>query len=134
MQAIVSNSLDYFFGSIADAIAFSKSPEVQILGVTADRRVKGLESIPTMAELGLPKINSKLWYAFMAPSQTPADRINRLFDAFAEVAKDPALQQQLSTFGFNVEVRDADALSQMMKEEAARWKRLIEVNNIAINE
>ena len=70
----------------------------------------------------------------MAPSQTLADRINRLFDAFAEVAKDPALQQQLSTFGFNVEVRDADALSQMMKEEAARWKRLIEVNNIAINE
>ena len=38
-----------------------------------------------MTEVGLPHVDAKLWYAFLAPSKTPADRITRLYNAFAEI-------------------------------------------------
>ncbi len=102
--------------------------------MTADRRAPTLKAVPTMAELGLAKIDSKLWYAFMAPSQTPADRVKRLHDAIAAVASDPDLQKQVGALGFNVEIRSPDQLAAMMKAEAARWKHVIETNKIAVSE
>lgn len=134
MQAILGGNVDFFFGSIADALAYAESPDVVLLGTTADQRAPNLKAVPTMAEIGLPKIESKLWYAFMAPSQTPADRVKRLHDAFASVANDPDLKQQVNKLGFNVEIRGPDQLAAMMKAEAARWKQVIEINNITVPE
>ena len=134
MQAILSGSNDLFFGSVSDAMAFAKTPQVQIFGVTSAARVTGLETVPTLTELGLPKVNSKLWYAFLAPSQTPTDRVMRLHDIFANAAKNPDLQHQLAKVGFNVEIRNPDQLAVMMREEAARWKQLVDANNISIND
>ncbi len=134
MQAILGGSVDFFFGSIADAVAYAELADVVLLGMTADRRAATLKAVPTMTELGLAKIDSKLWYAFMAPSQTPTDRVKRLHDAIAAVASDPDLQKQVGALGFNVEIRDPAQLAAMMKAEAARWKVVIETNKIAVSE
>ena len=85
-----------------------------------------------MTEVGLPHVDAKLWYAFLAPSKTPADRITRLYNAFAEAGKGLGSEKQLQSLGFNVEMRDPDALAKMIKDETARWKKVIEFNNIPL--
>jgi tripartite-type tricarboxylate transporter receptor subunit TctC len=85
-----------------------------------------------MTEVGLPHVDAKLWYAFLAPSKTPADRITRLSNAFTEAGKGLNAEKQLQTLGFNVEMRDPDALAKMIKDETARWKKVIEFNNIPL--
>jgi tripartite-type tricarboxylate transporter receptor subunit TctC len=130
MQAVMGGHIDFFFASVGDAAAVAGANTVRVLGVTAAERVPELPDVPTMNQLGFPTFNPKLWYAIMAPGKTPDEIVTRLFSAFAEAAKDPTVQKQLSVLGFTVEVRDTKGVSEMMKEEAARWSKVIADNNI----
>jgi tripartite-type tricarboxylate transporter receptor subunit TctC len=131
-QALIGGHVDFSILSVADAAPYAASKEVVLIATTADRRVSDLPNTPTMSEVGLPRVNAKLWYAFLAPSKTPAERITRLYNAFGEAGKSLSAEKQLQSLGFNVETRDPDALAKMIKEEIARWKKVIEVNNIPL--
>jgi tripartite-type tricarboxylate transporter receptor subunit TctC len=131
-QALLGGHVDYSILSVADAAPYASSKDVVLIATTADRRITDLPNVPTMTELGLPQMNSKLWYAFMAPSKTPPERIKRLYNAFAEAGKALSSEKQLQSLGFNVEMRDPDALGAMIKDEIARWKKVVEVNNIPL--
>lgn len=131
-QALIGGHVDFSILSVADAAPYAASNEVVLIATTADRRLDDLPNTPTMTEVGLPQVNSKLWYAFLAPSKTPADRVTRLHSAFAEAGKSLASEKQLKALGFNVEMRNPDALASLIKGEIARWKKVIEVNNIPL--
>ena len=53
-------------------------------------------------------------------------------NAFAEAGKGLGSEKQLQSLGFNVEMRDPDALAKLIKVETARWKKLIEFNNMPL--
>jgi tripartite-type tricarboxylate transporter receptor subunit TctC len=131
-QALLGGHVDFSILSVADAAPYVASKDVTLVATTADRRLSDLPNTPTMTEVGLPHVDAKLWYAFLAPSKTPADRITRLYNAFAEAGKGLGPEKQLQSLGFNVEMRDPDALAKMIKDETARWKKVIEFNNIPL--
>jgi tripartite-type tricarboxylate transporter receptor subunit TctC len=132
LQAVIGGHVDFSILSVADAAAYADSKEVKPLATTADRRLTDLPNVPTMTEVGLPNVNSKLWYAFLAPRNTPPDRIMRLYNAFAEAGKGLGAEKQLQNLGFNVEMRNPDELAAMIKQEFVRWKKVIEFNNIPL--
>ena len=132
-QALIGGHVDFSILSVADAAPYAASNEVVLIATTADRRLDDLPNTPTMTEVGLPQVNSKLWYAFLAPSKTPADRVTRLHNAFAEAGKGRwRPRSSFKALGFNVEMRNPDALARLIKDEIARWKKVIEVNNIPL--
>ena len=106
--------------------------KIRPLAYTGPKRSPDLPDVPTMAEVGLPNVNSQLWYAYMAPSKTPADRIKRLYESFAEVGKGLSSDQALQKLGFNLEIRNPDQMTKMISQELARWKKLIADNNIPL--
>jgi tripartite-type tricarboxylate transporter receptor subunit TctC len=132
LQEVMGGRIDFFFASIADAAQAASTNRIRVLGVTANERVSDLPDTPTMGELGFANFTPKLWYAFLAPGKTPDDLVMRLYSAFAEAAKDPTVQKRLSTVGFTVEIRNPQDLATMMREEATRWKKVIEYNNITL--
>lgn len=132
LQAVLGGHVDFSILSVADTAAYADSKEVKLLATTADRRLSDLPNVPTMTEVGLPNVNSKLWYAFLAPRNTPPDRIMRLYNAFVEAGKELGTEKQLQNLGFNVEMRNPDELAAMLKQEFARWKKVIEFNNIPL--
>ena len=48
-----------------------RSGAVKALAVTSDTRSPLLPDVPTMRELGLPKVNSDNWYALISPGEAP---------------------------------------------------------------
>ena len=108
LQAVLGGHVDFSILSVADAAAYADSKEVKLLATTADRRLGDLPNVATMTEVGLPNVNAKLWYAFLAPRNTPPDRIMRLYTAFAKAGEGLGAEKQLQNLGFNVEMRNPD--------------------------
>ena|SRR5438128_183172 len=130
IQALLGNQVQLFFPSTAEALPLAKSGKIRLLGVTSEDRFPAFPDVPTMKELGFADFNPRLWFAFLAPAQTPTESVSRLHDAFARAVKDPAAQQRLTALGFAVEIKDPAATSALMKSEAARWGKIIKENNI----
>jgi len=132
LQNVMGGHVDFCFVSAADVTPFTEAKEITLLVTTAGRRLRDMPDLPTTTEVGLPNINTKLWYAFLAPSKTSADVITRLHAVFAEAARDQDLEKQTKNLGFDVEVRTPDETAKVIREEIARWKKVIEVNNIPL--
>ena len=130
IQALLGNHAQMLFPSTADAGPLITSGKIRILAVTSDNRLPTLPNVPTMKELGYADFTPRLWYAFVAPANTPAESISRLHDAFASAAKDPGIEQRLRVLGFTSEIKDSAALSAYVKAEADRWSKVIKENNV----
>jgi len=134
IQALLGNHVQMFFPSTAEALPLATSGQIRVLGVTSEERLPTLPDVPTMRELGFAQFNPRLWYAFLAPANTPANIVSRLHDALAKATMDSSVQARLKAVGFTMEIKDPAAVSAFMKEEAVRWGKIIKDNDIKIND
>jgi tripartite-type tricarboxylate transporter receptor subunit TctC len=128
IQGLMAGEIDLFFGDALLALALKDS--VRLLAVTSKERVPGLPEVPTTAELGLPALNSKLWFAFLAPANTPDAILRRLHAAFAKAQDDAAFKDRMASYGFELEIMQAAACTAYMRDEASRWGGVIKANGI----
>ena len=54
-----------------------RSGALKVLAVTSDTRAPLLPDVPTMRELGYPKVNSDNWYALISPGAAPRRHARR---------------------------------------------------------
>jgi tripartite-type tricarboxylate transporter receptor subunit TctC len=130
IQGLLGNHVQLFFPSTAEALQLAKSGKIRLLGVTSEERLPTLPDVPTMKELGFAQFNPRLWYAFLAPANTPANIVSGLHDAFVKATTDPSVRERLIALGFTMEMKGPAAVSAFMKDEAARWGKVIKDNNI----
>jgi tripartite-type tricarboxylate transporter receptor subunit TctC len=83
-----------------------------------------------MTELGLPQIDSRLWYSYVAPAGTPREIVNRLAEVIEKAVKSPAFAERFEPMSFQTDLTKGDALQQFIDSQAARFREVIVENNI----
>jgi tripartite-type tricarboxylate transporter receptor subunit TctC len=84
--------------SISDgppAIPQINGGKVRALAVTGSERSPQLPNVPSMAEAGLPEVNTKLWSGFFAPAKTPPAIAAKLEAALRKAIVDPDVSAKL---------------------------------------
>jgi tripartite-type tricarboxylate transporter receptor subunit TctC len=84
--------------SISDgppAIPQITAGKVRALAVTGAERSPQLPNVPSMAEAGLPEVNTKLWSGFFAPAKTPPAIAAKLEAALRKAITDPGVSAKL---------------------------------------
>lgn len=84
--------------SISDgppAIPQINAGKVRALAVTGSERSPQLPNVPSMAEAGLPEVNTKLWSGFFAPAKTPPATAAKLEAALRRAITDSGVAQKL---------------------------------------
>ena len=77
------------------AIPLVKGGKTRALAVTGDVRSPELPEVPSMAELGYPAVNTKLWSGFFVPVGTPAPVVEKLKNALGKAIADAGVQEKL---------------------------------------
>jgi tripartite-type tricarboxylate transporter receptor subunit TctC len=121
--------------SISDgppAIPQINSGKVRALAVTGSERSPQLPNVPSMAESGLPEVNTKLWSGFFAPAKTPPAIAAKLEAGLRKAITDPGVSAKLREMAVNpggntssAEFRkmiDADIQNYMAVAKAANLK------------
>ncbi len=84
--------------SISDgppAIPQISAGKVRALAVTGSERSPQLPNVPSMAEAGLPEVNTKLWSGFFAPAKTPPAIAAKLEAGLRKAITDPGVATKL---------------------------------------
>ena len=91
-----------------------------------------MPNVPTFAEAGYP-FEASSWVGIFAPSATPPQITNMLNAAIDEVIKDPALQQKLTSIGFDPMSGSQSQAEDMFKAEVTKWGTMVKALDITIN-
>jgi len=106
-------------------LPFLKRGDLRPLAVSAGKRVRGLEDVPTFSET-YPGFEYVGWFALLAPTGTPGavmQRVNRDMD---KVLAEADIAQKLYDFGLvNEGAGTQESLNEFLRAERERWAKLV---------
>jgi tripartite-type tricarboxylate transporter receptor subunit TctC len=105
---------------------------LKAIGVLGKNRTPTAPNIPTLAESGLPGYEAEGWFAVMAPAATPAKTIERLNQELVAVLASPEVRQQFLLAGMEPTSSTPSELARRIRDDSARWGRLIKEAGITI--
>jgi tripartite-type tricarboxylate transporter receptor subunit TctC len=116
VSAISLNSIEGFIGS----------DQVRVLAVMSPERSPKLPDVPTVAESGLKDFNVDLWYALLAPRNTPEPIIARLNADLRRALAMPSTQEAMIKAGYFPAPSSPEELATTISRDLARWKDVVE--------
>ena len=125
IQDTIAGRTQVVLVSSAALSPFLKRGDLRALAVSAGKRVRGLEEVPTLSE-SYPGFEYVGWFALFAPSGTPAGIVQRLNREMDRALADPEMAQKLNDFGLvNEGAGTAESLNEFLRAERARWSKLV---------
>jgi tripartite-type tricarboxylate transporter receptor subunit TctC len=129
---LLSGTVDTVLLDISVLIPHVRSGAVKVLGVTSDTRAPLLPDVPTMREMGYPKVNSDNWYALISPGGAPAAARRKIFDAAAAALKTREIADAYRAVGGVVGGGTTEELQAFLTEEVGKWAAVIKSANVKL--
>src|SRR4051812_15447893 len=127
---IMGNQVDYSFQNLGAVTNYIKGGRMNALAVTAKTRHSQLPEVPTMVEAGFPDLVVTSWQAAAAPAKTPREVVARLNEAMVKALRSPEVAERMSQIGFDVVASSPEEFGKFMREEVARWTRVVQRGGI----
>jgi tripartite-type tricarboxylate transporter receptor subunit TctC len=127
---VMGGQVTAFFGDVPGLIGFVKSGKLRAIGIAAPKRNPMLPDVPTLAEQGLPGVDTDNWYALFAPAKTPPAVIASLNEAVRRMLATPAVSEKLIASGAVPTASSPQELSALLKRDTEKWGKLIKAQKI----
>lgn len=133
VTAAISGDVDAVFAG-ADSLRHVKSGKLRALAIANDTRLPIAPETPTFAEAGVRNMLVTGWYGVLAPKGTARERIGKLDLAVKHVLSDLSKNEVLSGYGFKVVHAGPADFQAFIRQELARWSRLVADRNLVADE
>jgi tripartite-type tricarboxylate transporter receptor subunit TctC len=124
ITALLSGEASFNFGPAPATAPLIRAGRLKALAVSGPKRSAALPDVPTVPEAGIP-YTMVGWFGIMAPAQTPAAIVQRLHAAVQAALDAPETARALVNVGAEPEAMAPAAFAQFVREEHARFGRII---------
>ncbi len=96
-------------------------------------RVPALKDVPTIVEIGYPKLASEDWAGILVKSGTPAPVVTQLNAAINKALKVERVREAFAKVGAAPAGGSPEAFGKLVSSEVAHWSKVIKDADIKIN-
>jgi len=122
---VMAGFVEIMFENLPSALPFINANKLKVLAVTGKDRSPVLKSVPTLAESGFPGFDMVSWQALVAPAGTPKGVVDRLNTEVAKVLKTPEMKEKMTGLGTDVVANSPEQFAQYLREETAKWSKIV---------
>jgi len=122
---LVAGTIDSTLLDISVSLAHIRAGSVKALAVSSDTRAILLPDVPTMRELGLPKVNSDNWYALISPGEAPVTARQKIQAAAVEVLRGKEVIDAYAAVGGVAVGGTSEELATFLAAESEKWAEVI---------
>ena len=126
----ISGQVEFSFPSLTAALPQAAAGRVRGLAVTSGTRSPAAPDLPTIAEAGLPGYEFTSWQLVLAPAGTPPEVLARIHGAIVETMKAPSVRERYAREGTIQRSTSPAEASVFLKDEVARWGKIIRERGI----
>ncbi len=130
MTDLLGGMLNGLFGDGPTVIAHVRAGSIRALAATSKRRSDIFPDVPTFVEQGFADTIADQWAGVLAPARTPPEAISKLNAAIAVALNDAGVRAKLRETGTTPAPGPADEFGLYLRDEYARWGRIIREKNI----
>jgi tripartite-type tricarboxylate transporter receptor subunit TctC len=128
-QDVMGGTVQAYFDTVGGAITMQPSGRIKVLATSGSKRSPPLPSVPTFVESGYKDVVAAAWFGFYAPVKTPKPIVDKLRSEFMRAVNSRELRQQLLINGMYPVGDGPEALLKTMREDTARWAKIMKATN-----
>jgi len=132
-QDLIAGHVTMLFDVLTTAVPQIKSDKVRAIAIADAKRAKSLPEVPTVAEAGLPELESGPWFGFFVPAGTPKPVIDWLYAEAKKAFNSPDVQAQFEKQGLTAMLGTPEQTRAFVAGEYKRWGDVIKKANITLN-
>jgi len=133
MQDLLAGQVDLAFDGLGSSAAQIKSGKLRPLAVTTAKRSALLPEVPTAGEAGVKGYELTTWYAVWAVKGTPQPIVDKMYQEIAKTLQSPEIKLVWDGQGAALGGMPPAEFAALVKQEIARWGKVVKDANIKID-
>lgn len=126
MADLLAGHIDLLFDTVQNTQPSLAGGRIRALAATSPQRLSILPDLPTVAESGFPGYQFSVWYALVAPRDTPAPIVERLNRAINKVVTEPGMKGRFAAQGAELTASTPAGCTGLVRAELASWTALFQ--------
>jgi len=129
-QELLAGRLQLGGDQLSSSLAEIRKGALKALATNAPQRLAALPEVPTVRELGFPKLEAEGWNGLFAPAKTPRAIVMKLNREIGDILRAPETQETFLKQGVAAVPGSPEELGDWVKAELARWTPIIQATGI----
>jgi len=122
---MIGGRIEAMFGSAPALLPHVRAGRIRALGISSAKRSAAAPDIPTIAEAGVPGLESVSFTSLAAPAKTPRDVIMVLSSAIAKAAQSQEVSTALANQGTEPAILTPEQMAAYVRDEIVKWRKVV---------
>ncbi len=131
MPDLLSGRIQVMVDNLPPTIQHIKAGKLKVLGVASPDLIPDLPGVPLVSDT-VPGFSVIAWGVMLAPKGTPRPIVERLSGEVKKAVESVEVREAFSKLGFIPAWRNPEATQEFMRNESAKWKRVVTEANIKV--
>ncbi|HET7364078.1 MAG TPA: tripartite tricarboxylate transporter substrate binding protein [Burkholderiales bacterium] len=125
VAAVAAGQADVLFNGMLATWPTVQGGRLRALAISSAQRVPSAPDTPTVAEQGLAGFETGSFQGVVGPAGMPRDAVAKLNAALGRVLATAEMKERFAKLGTEVRTGTAESLGTWLREEQARWARVV---------
>jgi tripartite-type tricarboxylate transporter receptor subunit TctC len=121
---LISGQVQVYFAGMPETIEYIRAGKVRPLAVTTAARAEALPDVPSAADV-VPGFDASVWFGVGAPTNTPAEIIERLNKEINAGLADTRLKARFAELGSTVFPGSPAEFGRFIADETEKWGKVV---------
>ena len=133
MTDVMGGQVDMFFSVLPLVLPQINSGKLRALAVASDERSALIPAVPTMPEVGYPKVVGSAWNGIVAPAGVAPEIVQTLNAETARVLERSDTRESFSAMGMEPAGGSPEAFARFLRAESEKWGAVVKAANIHVD-
>ena len=126
---LLGGRIQVFIGAVNSLLPHVKDGKLRLLAGAGGKRFAAFPELPAIAET-VPGVALDVWLGVFMPAGVPKDILTKVNADIAQVLQSPEVRTSLAAQGIEPITSTPEALAQTIRDDHARWGKVIREANI----
>ena len=122
---VAAGHVDLTFTGMSQIKPFLDNKRVKLIASSGSKRLQSNPDLKTISEQGIKDYNSFVWWGLLAPAGTPKDVVDKIYQALKVSIASPEVVKKINSIDGEVRLSSPQEFDQFLRDEIARWKKLL---------
>jgi tripartite-type tricarboxylate transporter receptor subunit TctC len=109
---------------------YIKAGRLRPIAIADRKRSPAMPDLPTMTEAGFAGVETGTWYGMLGPANMPRPVLDAIYAAIQKTMSLPDVKARLERQGVDIVASAPRDFDQFMREETAKWAKLVKASGI----
>jgi tripartite-type tricarboxylate transporter receptor subunit TctC len=122
---LLAGNIETMFAIIPAVLPQVRAGKLKALAVTSLQRSSLAPEVPSVAELGYPRLESLAWIGLLTPAGTPREIVSRLSAETVRGMQGADTRDALGKQGFDVVANSPEEFARWIRLESEKWAKVV---------